>query len=310
MRSQLEAFGVDRFDLRVVGAPDQPLIFKRDLSGEEVVRTAPWLRALNRKGATVEIRPAGESPLQLLRAVNEESLARAIERGFEPSLTVQVAPGRYDVWLRHLAPGAEAPEEVLTYARRIARLEYGESSPKGYTFGAVAGFQASPSSPSSPSNPMTAEAVLVSARREPYRRSGDLIPYLAWHTAQVRSELGRACQRLDLPSLARFRDENPALSPRQADLGWARLALGKGLPQDQVLTLVALQGSRAQATHAPRAVGYGVKILSSALRSTLSRDTAASAALHALGTAISLPVAVVRLALSGLSAVRRLTAGR
>jgi hypothetical protein len=304
LRSQLEAFGVGRFDLRVVGAPDRPLIFKRDLSGGEVVRAAPWLRALNRKGATVEIRPTGESPLQLLRGVSEESLARAIERGFEPSLTVRVAPGRYDVWLRHLAPGAEAPEEVLTYARRIARLEYGESSPKGYTFGAVAGFQASPSIPS------TGEAVLVSACREPYRRSGELIPYLAWHTAEMRAELARACQRLDLPSLALFRDQNPSLSPRQADLGWARLALSKGLPQEQVLTLVALQGSRAQATHAPRAVAYGVKILSSALRSTLSRDAAASATLHALGSAVSLPVAVLRLALGGVAAVRRLVVGR
>ncbi|HEX4959739.1 MAG TPA: relaxase/mobilization nuclease domain-containing protein [Thermoanaerobaculia bacterium] len=303
VRRQLEAFGVERFDLRVVGAPDRPLIFKRSLKSEEVVRSAPWLRALNRKGASVEIRPAGDGPLQLLRGVSEESLARAVERGFEPALTVRVEPGRYDVWLRHVAPGTEPPEEVLTYARRIARLEYGQSSPRGHSFGALAGFTTSPSS---------GEAALVSAREVPYRRAGDLIPYLAWHASETRAELGRACQRLGLPSLASFREQNPALTPRQADLGWARLALSKGLPQEQVLTLVALQGSRAQATHAPRAVAYGVKILSSALYSTLSQggDAAAAATLHALGSAVSLPGTVLRLAWAGVTAARRLVAGR
>jgi hypothetical protein len=288
----------------VAGAPDRPLIFKRGLSAEEVVRSAPWLRALNRKGATVEIRPAGERHLQLLRNISEESLSRAIERGFEPSLAVEVSPGRYDVWLRHARPGSEAPEEVLTYARRLARLEYGMSTRQTTSFGALAGFQVSPSSP---------PAVLTSQsqRSDPYSRAEALIPYLSWHVTAARAELDLACERLGLPTLARFREQNPDLSPRNGDLAWARLALAKGLPQEQVLRAVALEGSRAKAADAPRAVAYAARVLSSALRSTLSLgpDAAAAATLHALGSAVSLPVAVLRLAKIGVTVVRRLVVG-
>jgi hypothetical protein len=286
----------------VAGAPDRPLIFKRGLSAEEVVRSAPWLRALNRKGATVEIRPVGERHLQLLRNVSEEGLNRAIQRGFEPSLAVEVSPGRYDVWLRHVRPGSEAPEEVLTYARRIARLEYGMPARQETSFGALAGFQASPSLP---------PAVLTSQRMEPYSRAEALIPYLSWHVTAARAELNLACERLGLPTLTRFREQNPDLSPRNGDLAWARFALAKGLPQEQVLRAVALEGSRAKAADAPRAVAYAARVLSSALRSTLSLgpDAAAAATLHALGSAVSLPVAVLRLAKIGVTVVRRLVVG-
>jgi hypothetical protein len=279
------------------------LIFKRDLSAEEVVRSAPWLRALSRKGATVEIRPSGERHLQLLRNVSEEGLARAIARGFEPSLAVEVSPGLYDVWLRHARPGSEAPEEVLTYARRIARLEYGMSSRQTTSFGALAGFQASPSSPAVLSSP--------SQRTEPYSRAEALIPYLSWHVTASRAELNLACERLGLPTLTRFREQSPDLSPRNGDLAWARLALAKGLPQEQVLRVVALEGSRARAADAPRAVAYAARVLTSALRSTMSLgpEAAAAASLHALGSAVSLPVAVLRLAKIGVTVARRLVVG-
>src|SRR5262249_27468778 len=107
------------------------------------------------------------------------------------------------------------------------------------------------------------------------------------------------------------REQNPDLSPRNGDLAWARLALAKGLPQEQVLRAVALQGSRSKAADAPRAVAYAARILSSALHSTLSLgpDAAAAATLHALGSAVSLPVALLRLAKVGVTVVRRLVVG-
>ena len=136
----------------------------------------------------------------------------------------------------------------------------------------------------------TPESVLVSGRQEPYSRSKELIPYLSWHVAAARAQLGQTCERLGLPTLPRFREQNPSLSPRESDFSWAKLALAKGMPQEQVLRAVALQGSRAKAADAPRAVAYAARVLSSALRSTLSfgPDAAAAATLHALGSAISL----------------------
>ena len=275
--SQIEALAAPRVDLRITGPSAKPQHL-RGLAPEEVRLHLGSLPA----GTTIEVRPSDEPALQLIRSVSERQIANARAHGIEPALVVQTASDRYDVWVRHAPPGEELPSQLQRYLERSARLAYGQpaASPAD-RFGAVA----------------LESAQLVEATGREYSQARPTARYLAAHLEETQKRAAAACDALGLPTLAEFRrGAGKALSPREADIRWAEMAVARGLAHPQIATILLHQGTRAHANSPERALRYSLRVLNVALRSSLSLSPAATQAalLKTAAQITSLPIAALR----------------
>lgn len=287
MSRHLDALRSDLFDLRV-DTPGGLPSFHRGLSREQVLTSIPQIRQQALPGATIGVRPASKSGLQLLRDLAPENIAQASRRGFQPAVTVETAPGRFDVWIRHLAPGSEAPpHEVLNYARRALRMEYGQpSARRDGAYGRLAGI------PGEQFTPRLHESAGTT-----YDRAGEYLNLLTAHRLHAQDALQGALAGLRLLSPHDFHQQNPTLSRRESDLLWAQRAQASRLPAHQILTALAAGRERA---HEPQsALRYAANVYSAMLRNTATVGPAAAqaASLRALSAATGAPVFLFRLAL-------------
>ncbi|HEX3552314.1 MAG TPA: relaxase/mobilization nuclease domain-containing protein [Thermoanaerobaculia bacterium] len=287
VKRQMEALRCDRFDLRV-DTPGRRPTFHRGLSQEQITASIPQICQEMPTDARISLRPSADPGVQLLRDVAPEQIAHASRLGFQPALTVETSPGRFDVWIRHFAQSAEPPPpEVLNYARRGLRMEYGlPSALKDGAYGRLAGI---------PGDNFTPR--LDHAAGATYERAGEYIHLLAGHRVEAQAALHAGLARLNLPTPHDFHRQNPTLSRRESDLLWARRAHESRLPAHQVLSALAAGRERA---HEPQsALRYASNLYSVMLRNTdrLGPAAAQAATLRALSTATGTPVMLLRLAL-------------
>ncbi|MBW8879033.1 MAG: relaxase/mobilization nuclease domain-containing protein [Acidobacteria bacterium] len=287
VRRQMDALRCGRFDLRV-DMPGARPAFHRGLSEEQVAASIPQICHDMSAGATIGIRPSADPGVQLLRDLAPEQIAQASRLGFEPALTVETSPGRFDVWIRHLAPGAEPPPpEILNYARRGLRMEYGlPSALKDGAYGRLAGI---------PGEQFTPRLDLRAGST--YGRAHEYIHLLADHRVEAQATLHAGLARLNLPTPHDFHQQHPTLSRRESDLLWAQRAHESRLPAHQVLSALAAGRERA---HEPQsALRYASNLYSVMLRGAerLGPAAAQAATLRALSTATGAPIMLLRLAL-------------
>jgi len=272
------------------------------LSREQVVSSIPriWqeatLGAQGSPGVTVGVRPAADPAVQLLRDLSPDHIAQAASRGFEAASTVETAPGRFEVWVRHLAPGAEPPPpEVFNYARRAVRLEYGlASARRDGAYGRLAGI------PGEAFTPRLAQTTGTT-----YSRAGEYIHLLGSHWREAQAGLHAALLRFGLPAPGEFHRQNSTLSRRESDLLWAERAHLSRLPAPQILSALAAERQRA---HEPQsALRYASNLYAVMLRDAtrLGPAAAQAATLRALSTATGAPVVLLRLALGVVRPILR-----
>jgi len=98
LKTQLAALGERRYELMLRTRDDQ--VSYAQVSPEDILDRVRDLRAVNRAGTEITIRPAERSGLALLRDVSEARIADLMQDGFPPVLLTEPRVGRYDAWVR------------------------------------------------------------------------------------------------------------------------------------------------------------------------------------------------------------------
>lgn len=140
VRRQLTAMNCEAFE---VGIRDkQGQMMTRTWSSADILKSVPWLKRENAKGADIYLRPAGEQSqgLILVDDLNQAQLGRMKTAGFEPATVLETSPQNYQAWVR-LTQHQLAPEVATKASRYIAaHFEADPNSADWRHFGRLAGF--------------------------------------------------------------------------------------------------------------------------------------------------------------------------
>jgi hypothetical protein len=100
----MTAMGCERFVVTLVDAK-QGKREERHWRETDVIKSMAWLKRMNARGYDVLIRPDEEHGLVLLGDLNKAGLQTLRERGFAPTVSVEIARDLYQAWVK-LAPRA------------------------------------------------------------------------------------------------------------------------------------------------------------------------------------------------------------
>lgn len=103
---QMTAMGTERFVITLVDAK-QGRREERHWRKIDVIKSMAWLKRMNARGYDVLIRPDDEHGLVLLGGLNKAGLQTLRERGFAPTVSVEIARDQYQAWVK-LSPDALA----------------------------------------------------------------------------------------------------------------------------------------------------------------------------------------------------------
>lgn len=95
----MTAMGSERFVVTLVDAKQG----KREQwhwHAADVIKSIAWLKRMNARGYDVLIRPDDEHGLVLLSGLNKASLLTLRERGFTPTVSLEVERDRYQAWVK------------------------------------------------------------------------------------------------------------------------------------------------------------------------------------------------------------------
>jgi hypothetical protein len=98
-QKQMTAMGSERFVVTLVDAKQG----KREQwhwHAADVIKSIAWLKRMNARGYDVLIRPDDEHGLVLLSGLNKASLLTLRERGFTPTVSLEVERDRYQAWVK------------------------------------------------------------------------------------------------------------------------------------------------------------------------------------------------------------------
>lgn len=140
VRRQLEAMGSESYEVGIRDPKGRMMI--RTWSSDEVLKSVPWLKRENAKGADIYVRPAGEQNqgLILVDDLNRAQLGRMKTAGLEPAAVVETSPQNYQAWVR-LAEHPLNPDVATTASKGIAaHFEADPNSADWRHFGRLAGF--------------------------------------------------------------------------------------------------------------------------------------------------------------------------
>ncbi len=98
LATQLKALGERRYELTLRTRDDQ--VSYAHVTPADILDRVRDLRAVNRAGTDVALRPAERSGLALLRDVPEARIADLTRDGFPPVLLTEPRPERFDAWVR------------------------------------------------------------------------------------------------------------------------------------------------------------------------------------------------------------------
>lgn len=254
VRRQLEAFGVDRFDIGLHHAETDAFNGRstQNLTKDEVLKRLDYFKYRNATGWNVYIRPAGDRhEWTLVDDLTRDQLRLMDRQGFTPAIVVETSSGNYHAWVRH--DRALDPEPRREAARALAARFHGDpGSTDRAHYGRLAGF---------------------TNRKVEHRHADGLYPFVRLRRsastvypkardfldglAQVRT--GKAEERPPSPrrvpaiaaravsnrgrsvrSLEDFqRDAKYAGDLHRADFGWALHAAHRGYSEDEIAGAIA-----------------------------------------------------------------------
>ena len=146
VRTQLRAFGCERFDLGIRDGKSRPMT-SRSWSREEVEQHLPWLKRQNALGHPIYVRPAEPAAgrervpgIVLVDGLKRETVEQMKRDGLEPSLVVETGRGRHQAWVR-VTEGEISRDEAREAARHLA-TRYGgaRAAADERPYGRLAGF--------------------------------------------------------------------------------------------------------------------------------------------------------------------------
>jgi hypothetical protein len=122
-RRQLEAMGVERFDIGIRDRAGRMLT--RTWTKTETLEAMAWLKRENAKGADVYVRPAGEANagLVLVDDLDRGQLARMQAAGMTPASVIETSPNNFQAWVR--VYDTPLPPKVATAIAVALAKEYG-----------------------------------------------------------------------------------------------------------------------------------------------------------------------------------------
>jgi hypothetical protein len=140
VRRQLDAMGCEAFEVGIRNQKGQMLT--RTWSRVEVLKSVPWLKRENAKGADVYVRPAGDENqgLVLVDDLSKGQLDRMKAEGYTPAAVVETSPLNHQAWVR--LSDKPLSREVATMASKTLATQY-EADPNSADwrhFGRLAGF--------------------------------------------------------------------------------------------------------------------------------------------------------------------------
>jgi len=208
-----------------------------------VLERLPLLKYRNARGSHIYIRPSGEHRFTVLDDLDEASLARLSEDGFNPCAVVETSSGNFQAWLRH---ATVFPKLLGTFAAQTLASRYGAdpSAADWRRFGRLPGF---------------------TNCKPRYRRPDGFFPFVRlkshigeqYRTAkafeqeitqryeareqerearrQLASLSPRGGPRSSAPSLERFRTSAKYQDrPAAADIAFCVAAFADGMPEDRI----------------------------------------------------------------------------
>jgi hypothetical protein len=110
-----------------------------NLPPQLIMSRLPLLKAHNKRGAHIYIRPSGAHRFTVLDDLNQESIDRLIEDDFEPCAVVETSAGNFQAWLKH---DDIYPTDLSTFiAQTLADRYRGDPSAADWRrFGRLPGF--------------------------------------------------------------------------------------------------------------------------------------------------------------------------
>ncbi|HEY6850253.1 MAG TPA: RepB family DNA primase [Terracidiphilus sp.] len=138
VRNMLTAVEAPLYDIGVLS--DRGMLPGLDrIAAATVLARLALLKYHNARGSHIYIRPSGEHRFTVLDDLNEASLTRISEDGFNPCAVVETSAGNFQAWLKH---PAVFPKLIGTFAAQtLARRYHADPSAADWRrFGRLAGF--------------------------------------------------------------------------------------------------------------------------------------------------------------------------
>ena len=138
VRNMLAAVEAPLYDIGVLS--DRGMLPGLDrIAAATVLARLALLKYHNGRGSHIYIRPSGEHRFTVLDDLNEASLSRISEDGFNPCAVVETSAGNFQAWLKH---PAAFPKLIGTFAAQtLARRYHADPSAADWRrFGRLPGF--------------------------------------------------------------------------------------------------------------------------------------------------------------------------
>jgi RepB DNA-primase from phage plasmid len=138
VRNMLAALDAPAYDIGVLS--DRGMLpGLSNLPAHLIMSRLPLLKAHNRRGAHIYIRPSGEHRFTVLDDLNQTSIARLTGDDFEPCAVVETSAGNFQAWLKH---DDVYPTDLSTFiAQTLAGRYQGDPSAADWRrFGRLPGF--------------------------------------------------------------------------------------------------------------------------------------------------------------------------
>ena len=138
VRNMLAALDAPAYDIGVLN--DRGMLpGLSNLSAHLIMSRLPLLKAHNRRGAHIYIRPSGQHRFSVLDDLNRTSIDRLTGDDFEPCAVVETSAGNFQAWLKH---DDVYPTDLSTFiAQTLAGRYQGDPSAADWRrFGRLPGF--------------------------------------------------------------------------------------------------------------------------------------------------------------------------
>jgi hypothetical protein len=138
VRNMLTAVEAPLYDIGVLS--DRGMLPGLDgIPGAKVLARLALLKYHNARGSHIYIRPSGEHRFTVLDDLNEASLTRISEDGFNPCAVVETSTGNFQAWLKH---PSVLPKLIGTFAAQTLASRYhaDPSAADWRRFGRLPGF--------------------------------------------------------------------------------------------------------------------------------------------------------------------------
>ena len=138
VRNMLAALDAPAYDIGVLS--DRGMLpGLSNLPAHLIMSRLPLLKAHNRRGAHIYIRPSGEHRFTVLDDLNQTSIDRLTADDFEPCAVVETSAGNFQAWLKH---DDVYPTDLSTFiAQTLAGRYQGDPSAADWRrFGRLPGF--------------------------------------------------------------------------------------------------------------------------------------------------------------------------